>query len=347
LADEARLAGALLVALAVTLAVTPIARSYAIRIGFFDRPHSYKRHAAPVPYLGGLALLAGIIAAALAFGGGTGEYWPILACAAVLWVAGTADDRTNLSPVQRVALEIAAATILWTADLGWSLFSSDVINLVVTNLWVVGVVNALNLMDNIDGAAGTVGAVTGLGIGAFAAAHGDPVLAGMAFAVAGACLGFLPYNFSTRSKIFLGDGGSMPLGFVAAAVVMSVPMPDGIGAWSVLVLGGLLVGLPLFDTALVIFSRRRRGARISLGGSDHLTHRLVQPLGSARRVAGVLALTQASLCGLAIALAELPRTACVAATIGCVTAGLVVVIIVDMPQWLPVRRKSVGEPAGR
>ena len=113
--------------------------------------------------------------------------------------------------------EFAAAFALWQADLGWLLFDESVLNLALTTLWVVGLVNAFNLMDNLDGAAGTVGGVSAAGVGVLAATQGETAIAAMAFALAGACAGFLRFNLARPSRVFLGDGGSMPMGFLLAA----------------------------------------------------------------------------------------------------------------------------------
>ena len=113
--------------------------------------------------------------------------------------------------------EFAAAFALWQADLGWLLFDESVLNLALTTLWVVGLVNAFNLMDNLDGATGTVGGVSAPGVGVLAASQGDMAIAAMAFALAGACVGFLRFNLARPSRVFLGDGGSMPVGFLVAA----------------------------------------------------------------------------------------------------------------------------------
>ncbi len=144
--------------------------------------------------------------------------------------------------------------------------------------------NAFNLMDNLDGATGTVTAVAASGIGALAATGSAWALGAMALALAGACAGFLPYNLAKPARIFLGDGGSMPIGLIISALIMAMTPVGELGEVMVPI-AVVLVGLPALDTALVIVSRRRRGVSVFSGGRDHLTHRLLAKLGTPRRVA--------------------------------------------------------------
>ena len=129
----------------------------------------------------------------------------------------------------------------------------------------------------------------------------------MAFALCGACLGFLRFNLASPARIFLGDGGSMPIGFAVAATIMSLP-DTGHLSWVLIPVAVVLVGLPALDTSLVIVSRVRREAGVFTGGRDHLTHRLQSKLGSAQRVAIALAVGQALLTGAGAALIEADRS---------------------------------------
>jgi len=270
---------AFFLAAAVTFVAVPVAIRLARRTEFYDHPAGYKGHASSTPYLGGLAVFAGFAAGALAFGHAAGRFWVIFACAAGLLALGTLDDRLPLAPRWRVLAEIAAAVALYAAGLGWSVFESGPADLLLTVAWVVGLCNAFNLMDNLDGAAGTVAGVSATGIGVAAWLNSDPVTAAFAFALAGACAGFLPHNLAGPARIFLGDGGSLPIGFlVAASAMVACDWPSLRG--SSVLLGALLVGLAILDTALVVFSRRRAGVPVVRAGRDHLTHRLAYPAGN-------------------------------------------------------------------
>jgi UDP-GlcNAc:undecaprenyl-phosphate/decaprenyl-phosphate GlcNAc-1-phosphate transferase len=331
LADELRLALAFLLALGGAAAAVPPVIRLAQRTRFLDEPVGYKKHPHPTPYLGGLAVMAAFLPAALIFGGGgSARLGPIVACAALLWAVGTLDDRVGLGPGVRVAVEVLAAGILWAAGLGWEVFASETGNLLLTVFWTVAVVNAFNLMDNLDGAAGTVGMVAAAGAAAAAAVQHDPVLAALALALSGACAGFLFFNLDRPARIFLGDGGSMPLGFVIGATIMAIPTdlePGGPGLLATIPLVGLLI----LDTALVIVSRARRGVNVLSGGRDHVTHRLLSWLPSPAMVALVLGLAQAGLCVLTVALLRVGEAAAVGALGSCLLLGAAAIVLLDWP----------------
>ena len=128
----------------------------ATRTGFHDEPVGYKGHGAPTPYLGGAAVVGAFALAGLTVGGELSRLSPIVAFTFGLWCLGTIDDRITLSPRLRLTVEFGVASALWALDLGWSVSGLPLVDLVITNLWVVGLVNAFNLMDNMDGAAATV-----------------------------------------------------------------------------------------------------------------------------------------------------------------------------------------------
>jgi UDP-GlcNAc:undecaprenyl-phosphate/decaprenyl-phosphate GlcNAc-1-phosphate transferase len=295
LPDELRLALAFAIGFGAALITVPVAIRVAWRTDFLDHPVGYKKHARPTPYLGGAAVMLAFLPASLLLGGGASQFGVIVVCALGLSLVGAVDDRVGLGPLPRVIAEIAAATAVWSAGLAWYVSESEMVNLLVAIVWVVGVVNAFNLMDNLDGAGGTIGAVSAAGAGALAAIEGGPLLGALALSLSGACAGFLPFNLDRPARIFLGDGGSMPIGFVVAAVVMGISEHAGLGQ-SVIVAAALFVGLPALDTALVVISRTRRGAAVLSGARDHLTHRLLGRLHTPRAVALALGLTQAALC---------------------------------------------------
>jgi UDP-GlcNAc:undecaprenyl-phosphate GlcNAc-1-phosphate transferase len=201
-------------------------------------------------------------------------------------------------------------------------------------IWTVGLVNAFNLMDNLDGACSTVAAVSSAGIGVLALIKGQPGVVVLAFALSGACAGFLRWNLAGPARIFLGDGGSMPVGFLVAALTMAVARRSAAGQAGILV-GAMLVGLPILDVALVSLSRSRRGVPLVTGGRDHLTHRIFAKLHSARRVAAVLAAFQAAVCGLAFVGYEQGATTAAWLALGAFLAGLVAILVLDTPRWRP------------
>jgi UDP-GlcNAc:undecaprenyl-phosphate GlcNAc-1-phosphate transferase len=333
MSDPLRLALALLVAAGVTTALTPVAIGVARATSFFDHPVGYKGHRHVTPYLGGSAVVTGILVGGV-FGWASDSLIAVACGALVLLVLGTVDDRRNLDPLLRLLVEVAAAAGLYACGAGWSIFSSDVPNFLLTVVFVTGVVNAYNLMDNMDGAAASVAASSGIVLGVWAAADGDAALGAVAFATAGACAAFLRFNLAKPSQIFLGDGGSMPIGFLIAAVTMSLPAASG-SELALIPVGVVLVGLPALDTALVIVSRIRRTAHVFSGGRDHLTHRLLPKLGSARAVAFTLAAAQATVCSVGAYLLGRPESVAAMGSVGIILLGLAAIALLESPGWAP------------
>ena len=288
----------LALAVATVYWATPVAIRVAQRLSFYDRPIGYKGHAAPTPYLGGAAVVLGFLAATLALTGDWERTVPLTLGVVTLWVVGTVDDRRHVTPLGRVAVEVALAAGLWYLDLGWNLGLGPAVDLFVTAAWVVAVVNAFNLFDNMDGAATTMASVVAAGVMILGIVEGDAWLSVVAAALCGACLGFLPHNLASPARIFLGDGGSMPVGFAVAALAM-IGVSDANAAWQSLAMGLLFVGVPALDTTLVVISRRRRGISILTGGRDHLTHRARERLRTTRAVALALGGLQAVISALA------------------------------------------------
>ena len=343
--DEARLVAAFVLALSAAFLATPAAIAVAGRTQFHDRPVGYKGHARPTPYLGGAAVLGGFLAAVALLDGELARLSPIVLCACALWILGTVDDRTALGALPRVAAEAGAAVVLSSSGLGWDVLPGDVADLALTVVWVVGLVNAFNLMDNMDGAAATLATVIAVSVGVLAMLESDVALAVLCFGLAGACVGFLPYNLASPARIFLGDGGSLPIGFVIAACVMALPVGSDLGFEHVLV-GILLTGVPVIDTALVSISRRRAGVSILTGGLDHLTHRLRTRLGTPRTVALTLASFQAALAAVAIGVAELGRGSVVAAWTIWFAVAAGAITLLESSSWAPAREPRSDGPGG-
>lgn len=336
--DEARLALAFSIALVVTLIVTPVAILVARRTDFHDVPVGYKAHLRATPYLGGTAVLIGVLAASLPLGDAAGRFAMVILGAAVLWLVGTIDDRVNLGPGLRVLIELGLGVALWATDNGWSLGAGGAVDLIVTCGWVVAVVTTFAVMDNLDGAAATVAGVTAAGIAALATIEHDVIAAVIPLALTGACIGFLRYNLARPARIFLGDGGSMPLGFLLAATAMTGPLEGS--DWPALLAAVVLIGLPVLDATLVFVSRRRRGISFLTGGRDHLTHRLLTRLHSPRSVAASLAVAQAALSALAIFVTERGTTSIVASAAVFVVIVLFAVTVLETPRWAPPRPPS-------
>jgi UDP-GlcNAc:undecaprenyl-phosphate/decaprenyl-phosphate GlcNAc-1-phosphate transferase len=279
------------VALVVGLFVTPLVRSAAHRLELLDMPGGRKVHQVPVPRLGGVAMA---IAFGVAIGlatlaspdlGETAGLRPnrapaILAGVGLLFVVGIVDDIRGMRAMVKLGLQIAAAVVAWGLGLSldrlflpWAIVDLGPLALPITVAWIVGVINAVNLIDGLDGLASGV-ALTVLGaFGLLAAVDGvDPTLPIIA-ATVGAAVGFVAYNLHPAT-IIMGDTGSMFLGFVVAAVGISLTQ-DGVrpvAPWVPII----ALGIPLIDTAWAVVRRTARGEAFFVADRGHIHHLLLR-----------------------------------------------------------------------
>ncbi len=185
-----------------------------------------------------------------------------------------------------------------------------------------------------DGVASTVAAVSAAGAGTLALLNGDEAVAAAAFSLSGACLGFLPYNLRKPARIFLGDGGSMPIGFVVGAVLMATPVEAHAG-WTIFLTAGVLVGLPLLDMVFRVLSRLRRGVGLLQAGPDSLANYLQRSVGSPRVVSASLGGLQALLCLTALGALELGGGSVVAAWSVWFIVGTATITLLEVRVWQP------------
>ena len=267
-------------------ALTPLMRKIAIANEVIDRPNSsHKSHKKPVPYLGGIAIIIGVItisyATSLVSNFTTNTFWlatSVLGPALALGLIGLWDDLKNLNPLPRfVAQNVAgiftASILIITNNVG-NPTGSVIFDSIVTVIWVVGICNSINFFDNLDGgAAGTV-AISSMAL-VFLALNGDQYLiAALATVTAGSTLGFLVWNKSP-AKIYMGDAGALFLGVLVATLTIRL-RPNSetqMGAYFTPV---FLLAIPIMDTTVAVFSRLRRHLSPFQGGQDHLSHRLIR-----------------------------------------------------------------------
>ena len=275
-----------LLALLVAAVVTPIVRRLALFTGTVDQPATRKIHPSPIPLLGGLAIYAGFALSLLWASDQTflTQLAGVLVGATLVSVIGVWDDRWGLSPWIKLAVQGLAGVTLILSGVHVESAPWPWLNYALTLFWVVGITNALNLLDNMDGLSGGIAAIASAYFFMLAAFSGQYLVAPFAAALLGASLGFLRYNFRAGSaSIFMGDGGSLFLGFVLAALAIKLRFantPDI--TWLIPI---IVLGVPIFDTTLVTVSRLRRGLNpLTTPGKDHISHRLVD-LGLTRREA--------------------------------------------------------------
>ncbi|HLG69024.1 MAG TPA: MraY family glycosyltransferase [Chloroflexota bacterium] len=277
---------ALLGALMVSMALTPLVRALAVRWGAIDNPSARKVHISPIPRLGGLAIWIALWSTALLvvrFLPGDRRLAPpaslpelagIFAGATIILIVGMTDDRRGeLTPFAKLAGQVAACAVLVCFGLRLQVFDQPWIDLPLTFLWVLGLTNALNLLDNMDGLSAGATSIAGAFFLVLAGLNGQILVALLAAALVGACLGFLVYNYNPAS-IFMGDTGSLSLGFMLAVLGMKLQIHNEQNLS--FVIAALVLSVPIFDTAFVVWRRVSEGRRITQGGKDHTSHRLVK-----------------------------------------------------------------------
>lgn len=266
----------------VSLLLTPLCRWCAVRWNVLDHPRTeIKLHEAPTPYLGGVAIfLAFTTALALArllthFPTGTlHALRGIVFGGTLMLLLGLVDDcqPAGLGFKKKFFIQFIAALCLVAFDIRIKFVHPPWFAVLLSLVWIVGVTNAFNIIDIMDGLCGGIAVIASLAFLLISLPTEEIYVDVAAAALAGAALGFLPYNLSSRWKLFMGDTGSLLLGFVLAALSMgtSYTSINDAGLFAPL----LILGIPLYDTALVTYCRFRQGRSPFLGSKDHLAFRL-------------------------------------------------------------------------
>lgn len=272
-------------ALLLSIVGTPWVRRLALSIGVLDQPNARKLHANPVPLLGGVAIYGGVVVTLLFWGDRffVRELAAIFSGATIVVLCGALDDKWGLSASLKLLGQIIGCIALIVGGVQVQLFANNLFNLLLTILWVVGISNAINFLDNMDGLSAGITAVAAAFFLQLAVLNGQVLVAALSAAILGACLGFLRHNF-VPTNIFMGDTGSLFLGFVLAVLGIKLRFVTNstLVTWMVPL---VVLGLPIFDTTLVVVSRlRRRVNPFNTPGRDHISHRFVA-LGASRREA--------------------------------------------------------------
>jgi UDP-GlcNAc:undecaprenyl-phosphate GlcNAc-1-phosphate transferase len=302
------------------ISTTPAVRRIALRLGIIDRPSTRKAHPTPVPLLGGVAIYAAVVSALLVYYDREKivfQVLGILLSATGVALCGVLDDHKGLRVPAKLLVQLSAALILFTSGVQVSLPLSGWLNLGLTVFWVIGITNAFNLIDNTDGLCGGVGAVAASWFLLLASLNGQYLVGALAAALMGACLGFLIYNFNP-ARIFMGDGGSLFIGFLMAVLGIKLRFPTNVN-WVTWMIPILVLGVPIFDTTLVVVSRLRRGYNpLTTPGTDHVSHRLVQLGWTQREAVLLLYLAGCALGGVAlfVSLTSMPTAYAVAIAVG-------------------------------
>ena len=260
----------------------------AVRVGMVVSPRSDRWHVRSVPLLGGVAIAVSTLVPTFLLTG-----WNV----SLLWLAGAAlavaalglvDDRRTLRASTKLVVQLAVASVLVSAGFVAEVTPFQIGNILIALFWIVGVTNAFNLLDNMDGLCAGIGTIAVVAFVAGPMMGGESASPDMVYAsaLAGAMLGFLLFNFSPAS-IFMGDTGSMFIGASLAGLTLMPGTPIGSNVLTVIAVPALILAIPIFDTTFVTLSRRLSGRAASQGGRDHTSHRLVA-LGFSERRAVLL-----------------------------------------------------------
>ena len=298
------------------VAVTPLVRGLARRLGMVARPNVDRWHKQPTALMGGVGIFVSVVTVELLFVPQSRGSLAVLGTAAFMFLVGAVDDLVNLKPYQKLAGQILGAVPLIACGLELPWTGSPPLNALITMVWVVGLTNAVNLLDNMDGLAAGISAIgcATLGFHFYAAGQTDMVV--MLAVLGAALLGFLAYNTNPAS-IFMGDCGSLFIGSFLAGAALLCPTSGRTRTFlPVLAVPVLTLFIPIFDTVFVMVLRKLMGRPVSRGGRDHTSHRLVA-LGLSERRAVFMLYTLAALAGvLAVLVQDLPLDVSLAAIAG-------------------------------
>lgn len=289
---------AALAAAGVTAGTLPLWRAVCRRRGWVDDPGARKIHQVPVPLAGGLAILCGLLLPLIALGLAlqlqflapaaadrllyglqhrAAQLAAILGGAIGMTLLGWIDDRIELRPLRKFAGQLLIAALVAASGVRITLFvESAIFSYAVTILWILTVTNALNFLDNMNGLCAGLGVIASVQFGVVAAAQDHYLVAALAFLIAGAVAGFLPFNYP-RATAFLGDAGSHLIGFLLAVLAILPHFHSPENPRPLAVVGPLLIlAVPLLDLAWVVVLRWRAGQPFYVGDTNHISHRLVR-----------------------------------------------------------------------
>jgi UDP-GlcNAc:undecaprenyl-phosphate GlcNAc-1-phosphate transferase len=259
----------------LALALTPLVRLLARRIGMVAKPKTDRWHKQPTAMLGGVAIWLAVVISYFAFIPRTPYGLVIVTASTFLFLVGLVDDFLHTKPYQKLIGQVmgSAFVIYYGLSLPWTSYSA--LNVAITIFWLIGVTNALNLLDNMDGLATGIAVIAAGFLALSFLSTGQFTEALMLMTFAGALLGFLVYN-SNPASIFMGDSGSMFIGFfLASAALVNVSGGRSRSLLPVLAVPILVLFIPIFDTTFVTILRKFSGRAASRGGRDHTSHRLV------------------------------------------------------------------------
>jgi UDP-GlcNAc:undecaprenyl-phosphate GlcNAc-1-phosphate transferase len=262
------------IAVVVAYALSPFIKKAAVKLDYVDHPKDNKVHAHPTPLLGGVAIFLAFSIAVLTKTNlmASGQVKAMMAGCLLLLTIGLIDDKVGMMPELKLLGQFLAALIAIKAGVRAEFLGNYYFNVIFTYFWIIGITNAFNLLDNMNGLSSGIASIAAAFLGVVAYMNGQPMICALSFALAGATLGFLKHNFP-KANIFMGDVGSLIIGYILAT--LSVLISWKTNTWTTsLMIPLLILGYPIFDTTLVTVMRILEGRSIFEGGKDHSSHRL-------------------------------------------------------------------------
>ncbi len=258
----------------IGLLLTWAARNLARRYGLVSIPRDDRWSRRRTALMGGIAIYLSFMAGCLVFPERLGRVWPILLAGSLLFAVGLIDDLLQLKPYMKLVMQLVAASVVVMAGLvlPWTPYAP--VNYFITMFWLVGITNAINLLDNMDGLAGGISAIACVFLAISLLINGQANDVVFPLLLAGSIIGFLWFNIHPAS-IFMGDCGSMFLGFTLGSMALMSDFSRTRNIWAVLLMPVLILLIPIFDTTIVTLTRKFSGRPVSQGGRDHTSHRLV------------------------------------------------------------------------
>jgi len=331
----------LIFSFSVSYLLTPVAREIAIKLDIVDKPEGRKIHERSTPLLGGLAIIIAFMAALLANMILDKEYFILLAGGVVVALVSLIDDWKGLSARLKLGVQVAVVVVLIYEGVVLELFPVKTmwgysLNCLFTVLWIVGITNAMNFADGMDGLAAGLGAIIALFMGIVAFQTNQPLMGWVALAMLGSCIGFLPYNFKPTgpASIFLGDTGSIFLGFILSALAIKGDWADNnpiVSFAAPVLIFWVLIFDMTYITAERILTGKVKNFRdwIDYVGKDHMHHRFYAILGDRRKVVLFIYFIAATLGISAIVL----RNARIVDGILLVTQAFLITIIISVLEY--------------
>ncbi len=263
------------IAFVVAVVCVPFIKRMAVHYGVISLPRNDRWHKKPVPLLGGVAIYAATVTAFVLATNWDFDSIVIILAGTMVFLLGMVDDFKHLSPPVKLVVEIVVASAIVIAGIRWDITSNTAIDTVITLVWIVGLTNAFNLLDNMDGLSAGIAIITGFFVFLCMFGGAQSPATVLLASLVGSAAGFLVYNFNPAS-IFMGDSGSLFIGFMLGSIVLvpEIRLPSQL--LQIVILPVFIFLIPIFDTSYVVFMRKLSGVDAMRGGKDHTSHRLVK-----------------------------------------------------------------------